>query len=983
MKVGAIQEGKEFTAMLHYAIENNEGELICLAMAGINMAVTAITASCISGDRIELDYGDGNYRLLFPTRTSSYRRILKKTPGESTYACLLAKQFLINKEIEITKDDEEETPESFLVRAEHGDIDHSIAIAIAHKYSLPITPEFLDLYKKLYVYNTSFYQEHSEPVKIIKNPLVQKYKDLKAVLLKNMTESKIVDILDIALKAGAIEYGQGQGTFDPEWTEMKQYLSVNAPIMADALDSLTPYHDMQQLDPVIATLGRIPLPAQAHAAQAIYNRLASGARYAFSNGDPGSGKSITATCLIKMLAKNKPVSVLITAPATVVPKWVSKEIKPDLPMANIRVLNSTEDALQFRKEIKAGYKPKKIDITLVSIDRVKLGPNSWACAALWKNQYIKSEEGRLENIGKPVWHCPECFEPLKDPEYEPQFEGDYALATWDIMAEGAPGTFPAKWRQKSPLKKCHKCGSYLWRPATKPAGDLDAKKPRWSIARILKKDFRRYFDLYISDEIHEQKAANSGRGDALGQLVRSAQKIVGLTATFTNGASTSVKEILWRIAPYALLEKGFNRDTGMIQWASNYGVLEKIVKIPIGDTGIVTRKRSPRVQVREKPGINPIMPVDYLLGSCVFLELPDLGIPLVERKEIPMFITMDDEHQHEYQQFHQKLLETCKKRGNFGPFIPGTINYGDRPDLGGYAAFKYIHNGTLMEDIVEAPKISGFNAKERALVDLVKQELSENRGVCIYVSYTDKYQMHSRVKHVLKQHGIEAEILPTSVSPDRRVEWLRKKEEIGTKVIISNVRLVSTGIDLLPWPTLIFYQLDYNVNTVRQAAGRAWRIGQFRECRIYYMIMDGTQQVSQLERVMARRGHAMLTEGKLDKSELAKYSRDANTALAADIANCIADQNLSKAWKELAAKDVVDVEMVAESEYEETIRIAMLNLANETKRLCGVTDDDSTDIEIKTWTPGNIEITVVKKAVKKGRRVLATEGQQEMFANIA
>lgn len=104
---------------------------------------------------------------------------------------------------------------------------------------------------------------------------------------------------------------------------------------------------------------------------------------------------------------------------------------------------------------------------------------------------------------------------------------------------------------------------------------------------------------------------------------------------------------------------------------------------------------------------------------------------------------------------------------------------------------------------------------------------------------------------------------------------------------------------------------------------------------------------------------------------------------SADIANCIADQNLSKAWKELAAKDVVDVEMVAESEYEETIRIAMLNLANETKRLCGVTDDDSTDIEIKTWTPGNIEITVVKKAVKKGRRVLATEGQQEMFANIA
>ena len=49
---------------------------------------------------------------------------------------------------------------------------------------------------------------------------------------------------------------------------------------------------MQQLDPVIATLGRIPLSAQAHAAQAIYNRLASGADMLFPTAIPVLGKAL-------------------------------------------------------------------------------------------------------------------------------------------------------------------------------------------------------------------------------------------------------------------------------------------------------------------------------------------------------------------------------------------------------------------------------------------------------------------------------------------------------------------------------------------------------------------------------------------------------------------------------------------------------------------------------------------------------------------
>ncbi len=981
MYIKVLSGERVFTTMLHMVAKDSSEQICFLSVAGLEVAIKATLASVIEGRSLRVFEKDGDneriVRTLEPAR-GAYTFEIERS-GDTTLGFIMAKSLLQNKEVVINKDDdvaEEDKPESFLIMAEDGDTQAAVGNFFANRYSLPELPE----HKEVYPYLFSGYLEKAD---VLRNPKITKWRDAKFAIVRNITENEVLTIVDKALRQGLLscEDHATSGHFEPGW-DVKRYLQENAPFIAKEIDSITPYHDMTSLDPVIASLGRIPLPVQAHAAQAIYNRFGSGAHYAFLNGEMGSGKSISANTLVKMLSQKGPVSVLLTAPATVIPKWIDKELNVDLPEAKIRFLNSTDDILKFRKQIKNGYKPKGIEFTLVSIDRVKLGPNSWAGAALWRRTYDKYQDSdgniRLRSFGQYCWHCPDCFTPQLDPTFEDKLsEEERPLAGWSVMANKSSANDSVSWKQRSKLKKCHKCGSPLWRPATKAAGDKGAKAPRWYISRILKNDFKKYFDLYISDEIHQQKAADSGRGDALGQIVRSAKHILGLTGTLTNGASTSIKEILWRIHATKLLNKGFDRNTGMVQWASQYGVLEKITKTPIGDQGIVTRKRAPYLQVREKPGINPKLPVDFLYDSTVFIDLPDLGLPLVEKKEIPVFVRMDEEHAKCYSMFHQKLQATCKKCRNFGPFIPATINYADRPDLGGLATFNYLHNGELLQEIVTAPKLEGYTAKERKLVELVQSELDENRSIVIYVSYTGKYGIQHRLKHVLEQHGIEASTLPTSVSPSRRVEWLKKKEKEGARAIISNMRLVSTGIDLIPWPSLVFYQLDYNANTVRQAAGRSWRIGQFRECRVYYMIMDGTQQVSQFERVMLRRGHAMLVEGKVDKSELAKYSRDEHSSLAADIADCIADSNLSQSWQELAVKDNLGVEMIAEQNYEDVVRNKMLQLANETRLLCGIIEDEALEMEIKTkaWAPGDIQLTIVNKLKRRGRRVLANEGQ--------
>src|SRR5699024_10778573 len=145
--------------------------------------------------------------------------------------------------------------------------------------------------------------------------------------------------------------------------------------------------------------------------------------------------------------------------------------------------------------------------------------------------------------------------------------------------------------------------------------------------------------------------------------------------------------------------------------------------------------------------------------------------------------------------------------------------------------------------------------------------------------YTGSYGMDERILEVLTAHGIKAEILDEP-NTDKRSEALDKLAEREVKVIITNMKKVEVGLDLLYWPTIINYQMSYEVSVFRQSNRRNWRIGQDKECRCYILAYNGTQQMAQFQTVMSGRGHAMLTEGRLDNSDLAEFSRDSQSSLA-------------------------------------------------------------------------------------------------------
>jgi hypothetical protein len=114
---------------------------------------------------------------------------------------------------------------------------------------------------------------------------------------------------------------------------------------------------------------------------------------------------------------------------------------------------------------------------------------------------------------------------------------------------------------------------------------------------------------------------------------------------------------------------------------------------------------------------------------------------------------------------------------------------------------------------------------------------------------TSKRDTQPRLKNVLTDAGFRVAIMRSkSVKTRDRLGWI-EKEGKKADIVISYPQLVQTGVDLFGkkpgshiFHAIVFYQTGYNPFTMQQASRRAWRIGQSRDCRIYYLHYAETMQ---------------------------------------------------------------------------------------------------------------------------------------------
>ena len=172
-----------------------------------------------------------------------------------------------------------------------------------------------------------------------------------------------------------------------------------------------------------------------------------------------------------------------------------------------------------------------------------------------------------------------------------------------------------------------------------------------------------FFDLLVTDEVHEYKGRGSAQGIAAGILADVCGKSLSLTGTLLGGYSSTIFHLLYRFSPEIRTEFGRSDEH---RWIQRYGFEEVTVGKPDDDAvedGRNSRRRKYRKVTRERPGLVPSA-LFHIIGNTVFLRLADVASGLPDYEEKILVSSMDSEEDatgYSQRSAYNKVFEELRK----------------------------------------------------------------------------------------------------------------------------------------------------------------------------------------------------------------------------------------------------------------------------------------------------------------------------------
>lgn len=399
-------------------------------------------------------------------------------------------------------------------------------------------------------------------------------------------------------------------------------------------------------------------------------------------------------------------------------------------------------------------------------------------------------------------------------------------------------------------------------------------------------DTHRYFatNILVSN-CHKAKSGRTDISVADQRFLSSARKSIGLTGTLFGGVASSLFYLLYRRVPEVRALFKFDEVN---RWVDTYGLWETEWNEPASGRSTYGKstniKRFNVQQPKEIPGIAPGV-IRYLLPIVLFGRITDLGYELPSVYEEVITVPMSPKQSSQYEYIEHTVLKMAlsemkkfKEGGaisswfsacRFRPqsaFRPESIDW-DGPKGGS------LH--------VTLPAVTSeeyrWLPKETKLAELIDENMRAGIKTLIFVEQSGtrdiRYRLELALMELCYRKPAVGILSAGDMTPAKREAWI-KVEAVGMDVMIVNPKLVETGLDLVMFSSIIFYETTTSLYTLWQALRRVWRLGQTKEVTAYFLAYLNTVEQEILIRMGAKKKAAQLLYGSEASGVLVEQDED-------------------------------------------------------------------------------------------------------------
>lgn len=602
----------------------------------------------------------------------------------------------------------------------------------------------------------------------------------------------------------------------------------------------------------------------------------------FLISEPGTGKTVMSISVANLYKLGKNKNIFVLCPPHLNEKWF-KDINILSPGSKIFVCNSVEDYInniepEISKHLSNNFiliNPKVIRHNYyiyydVPYDKIKLHKrlkiNKYNLDKQSVSTYFRNYTGQLVNCNATFYMY-----------YEDKiYKGAHKQIKCPVLYTNLYLDNDKKFEKEWNIPRSVLYNQNIFELENLKEERYEAKN-FVSLDWYLQRKGRHNVDFFIIDEMHEF-LSDSMQSQGAQRIASCAKKVLGLTGTLFNGYTDNIFYAYRNFFPskiFKLEGKRTNVNKGIFK--NKYGMIETQYVKYSGTTeedlntyselktfgnndlyGYDEESKSMRIAYFDRnkhvPGINPNIFTDLLGDNSIFMNMDDISSELPKLTETIISCNLDNKILDQYNTYIEEIK---------GLNIPSIAKYAAINRLAAWVDNPSRTNGEYFN--LDSCDYNSNNKLEE-LVKIAKHH--DNECVLIYTYFDETNMVNDKILRRLEEEGIKTNILPKSIKADKRIQWFEKQKEAGVRAVICNPSAVQTGLDLLDFTTIVFYELDSRFFTLRQASRRSYRLNQKNNVSIYYMYYKNTVQESLINYMAERIKAVKVLEGDFDDEGL-------------------------------------------------------------------------------------------------------------------